>query len=153
MSRHIWELRCRSGVAAFLRALLSATALIASAADVPPGSVSPAQRTTAMAAARLVKLSVPTSSAISRPGGHEVPTVRAAQGELVELLITSREPGMVTAHGVTDEVAVTPAVPAQIRISTSRSGRYAVHFHGKDGAHVMVVAIEVWPAQEISDRK
>jgi hypothetical protein len=86
------------------------------------------------------ELSVPVVSA-----GLASHTIRLVKGDSVEMVAHSSTAGMVTVHGLTDEVPVTVDGVATIRFLASHTGRFALHFHGLGDAHTEIAIVEIWP--------
>jgi hypothetical protein len=77
------------------------------------------------------------------PGG--TPILRARQGEALTIDITSDRRGTLEIHGYGKEVAVVPGSEVTINFVATRTGRFPIDLHGRDGRHLEVTALEVQP--------
>jgi hypothetical protein len=68
------------------------------------------------------------------------------QGDVVEFVMTSRRPGAVVVHGLTDEHRVAANQQTSLQFRAIYSGRFPLHFHGDDGSHFELMALDVMPA-------
>lgn len=69
------------------------------------------------------------------------------QGEVVEFAVTTSRPGFVIVHGLTDMLPLDAAGTTLVSFRAIYSGRFALHFHGEDGSHFELTALNVMPAQ------
>lgn len=63
---------------------------------------------------------------------------RIIQGDTVRLILSSPHPGAVGIHGLSDIVPLRPSQEVEISFRAAYKGRFPVHFHGIDGAHLEV---------------
>ena len=84
----------------------------------------------------------PTAEAAFLATGHAL-----RQNDVVTLTITSPVYGAVGIHGVTAIETVAAGQPVDLAFRAVHSGRFAVHFHGADGSHYELVALQVMPRQ------
>jgi hypothetical protein len=68
-----------------------------------------------------------------------------ARGEVVEFRITAPIEGAASVHGLSDLVLMKPGEPATLRFRAIYSGRFPLHFHGADGSHIGVWALNISP--------
>jgi hypothetical protein len=66
-------------------------------------------------------------------------------GEVVAIFITTPVAGAVGVHGLTDIRPILAGSSLNLRFKAVVEGRYALHFHGIDGSHFELVAVEVEP--------
>jgi hypothetical protein len=92
---------------------------------------------------QLYKIAVPESTPESILSAREQ-TIK--QGDVVEFVVTSRRPGTVVVHGLTDERRVVANAQLSMQFRAIYSGRFALHFHGDDGSHFELMALNVMPA-------
>jgi len=71
-----------------------------------------------------------------------------AQGDVVEFDVASPRPGQVTVHGLHDLEAVQPGDTVKVAFRAIYSGRFPLHFHGADGSHFEIAALEVLPTRQ-----
>ena len=72
------------------------------------------------------------------------------QGDVVEFEVTSGRPGTIAVHGFTDLQPVVVGGVATIAFRTIYSGRFPLHFHGTDGSHIEIAALEVMPPAAVA---
>ena len=70
---------------------------------------------------------------------------RIARGEVVEFRITAPIEGAASVHGLSDLVLMKAGERATLRFRAIYSGRFPLHFHGADGSHIGVWALDVAP--------
>ena len=70
---------------------------------------------------------------------------RIARGEVVEFTITAPIEGAASVHGLSDLVLMKAGERATLRFRAIYSGRFPLHFHGADGSHIGVWALDVAP--------
>jgi len=102
----------------------------------------------ALAAAAQTQSSVPLPYrvAISKSQtGVAASVLKARQGDLISVVFVSDQAGTVEIHGYNRSVAVAPGVEATLTIQADQSGRFPVHLHSPQGAHIEVTALEVQP--------
>lgn len=88
----------------------------------------------------LVPTKPPTAEASFTTPAHPV-----AQHDVISLTITSPIHGAVGIHGITAIEEVSQGQRIALAFRAVYSGRFAVHFHGVDGTHYELVALEVAP--------
>jgi hypothetical protein len=67
------------------------------------------------------------------------------RGEVVELRITAPIEGAASVHGLSDLVRMPAGGQARLRFRAIYSGRFYLHFHGADGSHFGVWALNISP--------
>ena len=67
------------------------------------------------------------------------------QGDVVRFTVSSPRPGMVAVHGLMDVVPVQVDGVVTVAFRALYSGRFPLHFHGADGSHFEIVALDVMP--------
>jgi hypothetical protein len=81
-------------------------------------------------------------------------TLRATQGESVEIVFESDEAAELHLHGYDIAIEVQPGVPAAMRVAAKIAGRFSIEAHrfgraGADGGrksrHVVLLYLEVHP--------
>ena len=70
-----------------------------------------------------------------------------AQGEVVEFDVASPRLGQVTVHGLHELETVQPGGTVKVSFRAIYSGRFPLHFHGADGSHFEIAALEVLPTR------
>lgn len=99
-----------------------------------------ARVTPAQAAAVEVHVAVPERepavNASSRP-------IVARRGQVVRIAVASSTDGAVGVHGMSDIVPVRAGQTASLAFRLIYSGRFPLHFHGVDGAHFEILALEI----------
>lgn len=85
---------------------------------------------------------------LQTPGFGESPAlaVRARKNEVIEFVVSSARPGSVAVHGLLENRPVVVGGELRVAIRTVYTGRFPLHFHGDDGSHFEIAAIEVRPA-------
>lgn len=73
--------------------------------------------------------------------------VRARKNEVIEFVVSSARPGSVAVHGLLENRPVVVGGELHVAIRTVYTGRFPLHFHGDDGSHFEIAAVEVRPAQ------
>lgn len=73
--------------------------------------------------------------------------VPARQGDVVRVAVASPREGGVAVHGLLDVRPVHAGQKISVEFRAIYSGRFPVHFHGDDGSHVPIAAVEVLPAE------
>lgn len=92
---------------------------------------------------RRFEIVVPKSSPTSFVSPREE-TVR--QGDVIEFAVTSPRPGAVVVHGFFDPQPIPTSGRVTVAFRAIYSGRFALHFHGNDGSHFELMALNVLPA-------
>lgn len=75
---------------------------------------------------------------------------RVRRGGSIEFQIRSAAEGAIAVHGLSELVLVKPDRPAVVRFRGLYPGRFPLHFHGADGAHYEIAALEVLEAPSAS---
>lgn len=75
--------------------------------------------------------------------GVTTPLLKATQGQQVRIVLASERPGTVEIHGYDRRVAVKPGGKATLLVKADQTGRFPVHLHTPEGAHIEVAAFEV----------
>jgi hypothetical protein len=70
-------------------------------------------------------------------------SVVAHKGDVVRMIVESPTGGAVGVHGISDIVPIRPGQAVNIAFRLIYSGRFPLHFHGVDGSHFEIVALEV----------
>jgi hypothetical protein len=70
-----------------------------------------------------------------------------SQGEVVQFAVTTDRPGFVIVHGLSDMLPLDVKGTTLVSFKAVYSGRFALHFHGSDGSHFELTALNVMPAQ------
>ncbi|NIM70388.1 MAG: hypothetical protein GTN86_09465 [Xanthomonadales bacterium] len=80
---------------------------------------------------------------------HDTGTVRVSQGDTVELVWTSDEPGLLHLHGYDLEFEVGPDGPSAYVFEARATGRFPITSHGFGGeqghGHEALLYLEVYP--------
>jgi hypothetical protein len=69
-----------------------------------------------------------------------------AKGDVVEFRVASDRPGTLAVHGLTDLKPVVVGGVATVAFRAIYTGRFPLHFHGTDGSHIEIAALDVMPA-------
>ena len=88
-------------------------------------------------------VAVPQSNPLNAAALHEE-TVR--QGEVIEFSVTSTRPGAVVVHGLLEPHSVVLNGQVVVAFRAIYTGRFPLHFHGDDGSHVELIALNVMPS-------
>lgn len=72
--------------------------------------------------------------------------VAASQGNVVRVAVTSPRDGGIAVHGLLDVQPISAGQRITVGFRAIYSGRFPVHFHGADGSHFEIAAIEVLPS-------
>jgi uncharacterized cupredoxin-like copper-binding protein len=75
--------------------------------------------------------------------GVTTPLLKATQGQQVRIVLASERPGTVEIHGYDRRVALKPGGEATLLVKADQVGRFPVHLHTPEGAHIEVAAFEV----------
>ena len=68
------------------------------------------------------------------------------QGDVVEFTVTSPRSGAVVVHGLLEPRTVVADARVTVAFRAIYTGRFPLHFHGADGSHFEIVAVNVLPA-------
>jgi hypothetical protein len=80
------------------------------------------------------------------PMGLQSTTVYSiAKGDVVQFRVSSPRSGLVAVHGLLDVEPVAAGGVVTVSFRAIYSGRFALHFHGIDGSHFEIAAVEVQP--------
>ncbi len=77
-------------------------------------------------------------------------TYAIARGEVIAFDVASTRPGQVAVHGLHDLEAVQVGGTITVRFRAVYTGRFPLHFHGVDGSHFELAALEILPASTAS---
>ncbi len=77
------------------------------------------------------------------PGQGHVPAFAVGQGDIVQVEIAAPRAGSVTMHGVMDLHRVKVGGTVFVKLQAKYTGRFPLHFHGDDGAHIEIAVFEV----------
>ncbi|HSV81352.1 MAG TPA: hypothetical protein VLK85_19320 [Ramlibacter sp.] len=69
--------------------------------------------------------------------------VTARRGEVVHLVVQGPVDGAAGIHGISDILAVRSGEAVRIAFRAAYTGRFPLHFHGVDGSHFELLALEV----------
>ena len=87
------------------------------------------------------------------PIGMPSATVHSiAKGDVVQFEVASPRPGQVAVHGLRDAEAVQVGGVMKVAFRAIYTGRFPLHFHGADGSHFEIVALEVLPKSMVLAR-
>jgi hypothetical protein len=79
------------------------------------------------------------------PGQGHVPAFAVRQGDIIQVEIAAPRAGSVAMHGVMDPHRVKVGGTVFLKLQARYSGRFPLHFHGDEGAHIEVAVFEVMP--------
>lgn len=71
----------------------------------------------------------------------------AAKGDVVRVSVTSPRDGGVAVHGLLDVRPIAAGERVSFEFRAIYTGRFPIHFHGADGTHFEIAAIEVLPTR------
>lgn len=77
---------------------------------------------------------------------REVIDYQMHKDDAFDFVVTSRQSGTITAHGLTNDVVVIANVPANLRGKAQYTGRFPLHFHSADGVHNEMAWLSVYPS-------
>lgn len=81
------------------------------------------------------------------PGMPSLETAHAiTQGDVVQFEVASPRSGQVAVHGLYDAQTLQVGGVVRVAFRAVYSGRFPLHFHGADGSHFEIAAVEVLPA-------
>ncbi len=91
---------------------------------------------------RVIDVAVPPRAQMP---GTDAPARRSRihRGDVVELRIIAPVAGAASVHGLSDLVVMRPGEPATLRFRAIHGGRFPLHFHGADGSHEGVWALDI----------
>ena len=72
-------------------------------------------------------------------------SVPAAKGNVVRVSVTSPRDGGIAVHGLMDLRPMHAGERITVEFRAIYSGRFPIHFHGADGSHIEIAAVEVMP--------
>ena len=75
-----------------------------------------------------------------------------AKGEVVQFEVVSPRPGQVAVHGLLDAETVQVGSVLSVAFRAVYTGRFPLHFHGADGSHFEIAALEVLPMSMVTAR-
>ena len=75
-----------------------------------------------------------------------------AKGEVVQFEVVSPRPGQVAVHGLLDAETVQIGSVVRVAFRAVYTGRFPLHFHGADGSHFEIAALEVLPKSMVTAR-
>jgi predicted aspartyl protease len=70
-------------------------------------------------------------------------SVVAHKGEVVRIAVESNTGGAVGVHGMSDVVPIRSGQTVNLAFRLIYSGRFPVHFHGVNGSHFEILALEI----------
>ena len=71
------------------------------------------------------------------------PSLAVQSGNVVKLTVSSEQAGAVGIHGLSTIEAIHPGESVVIKFRAIYSGRFPLHFHGTDGSHFELMAVNV----------
>ena len=77
--------------------------------------------------------------------GEVLPVLLARQGDALTILITTNRAGMLEIHGYGQSIGIAPGAEAKLAFRARHAGRFPIHLHARDGAHLELTALEVRP--------
>ncbi|HEX4510889.1 MAG TPA: hypothetical protein VH328_12435 [Burkholderiaceae bacterium] len=84
---------------------------------------------------------------VDPPEGRPFATSRPVrEGDVVEFTVTSRRAGQLAVHGLTDMEPIAAGGSRTFAFRAIYSGRFPLHFHGPQGQHVEIAALDILPA-------
>lgn len=89
-----------------------------------------------------IRVSVPLSVRAPDLEGRSHAT-QLIRGEVVEFEITAPIAGAAQVHGLSDLLVMRAGEPVTLRFRAIHSGRFPLHFHGADGSHYGVWALNI----------
>lgn len=159
----------RGAVASVVALVLMLPTLLAGCGEVDPGASTGASAGTAVPFDLVRQFCAPAPSETLVDDGavadrhfdlrvpEQPPTAEASfitashplrQNDVVTLSVTSPVYGAVGIHGVTAIETVSEGQRVDLAFRAVYSGRFAVHFHGADGSHYELVALQVTPQRQ-----
>ena len=75
-----------------------------------------------------------------------------AKGDVVQFEVISPRPGKVAVHGLLDAETVQVGSVVRVTFRAVYTGRFPLHFHGADGSHFEIAALEVLPKSMVIAR-
>jgi hypothetical protein len=87
-----------------------------------------------------VKVQVPDENI---PDPVNSPAIDVRLGDIVKLTVRSEQAGAAGVHGLSTIEAIHPGESIAIRFRAIYSGRFPLHFHGTDGSHFELMAINI----------
>lgn len=88
---------------------------------------------------------------VDPPEGLPFATSRPVrEGEVVEFTVSSRRAGQLAVHGLTDMEPIAAGGSRTFAFRAIYSGRFPLHFHGPQGQHVEIAALDILPADAAS---
>ncbi len=69
--------------------------------------------------------------------------LRVAQNKAIEYVVHSTREGALAVHGLSELVLVRASETARVRFRAIYSGRFPLHFHGPDGSHFEISALQI----------
>ena len=75
-----------------------------------------------------------------------------AKGDVVQFEVISPRPGKVAVHGLLDAKTVQAGSVVRVTFRAVYTGRFPLHFHGADGSHFEIAALEVLPKSMVIAR-
>lgn len=92
--------------------------------------------------AKFFEATVPDSNPLPNA---TAPAYEVAQGEVIQVRVGTGRPGSVAMHGILEGHALRTHDYVFVRLKVKYSGRFPLHFHGKDGSHFEIAVFEVSP--------
>lgn len=63
--------------------------------------------------------------------------------DVIEFDVSTARSGAVAVHGLFDPLTVIPGAVTRVKLKAIYSGRFPLHFHGDDGSHFEIAALEI----------
>jgi hypothetical protein len=128
----------------------------ASPSAAPAGDAMYAQFCAPPPAAAVVAANVPATEAIAvqvpasaRPSEILSPdSTNIVRGDVVEFDVSTPVPGAIAVHGMSDLLILKAGDHAKLRLKAIYSGRFPLHFHGADGSHYEVWALNIYETKQ-----
>lgn len=70
-------------------------------------------------------------------------SVEAGKGQIVSFVVSTSRSGAVGVHGLSEIEAIHAGATTRVTFRAIYSGRFPLHFHGTDGSHFELAAVEV----------
>lgn len=75
----------------------------------------------------------------------------ARANDVVRVTVSSPHAGQIAVHGLLDPQRVDENGSVTIQFRAIYSGRFPIHFHGDDGSHIEIAAVDVLPSSSSAD--
>jgi hypothetical protein len=78
-------------------------------------------------------------------GAMAATSAKVPKGDIVRVTVTSPRDGGIAVHGLMDVHPISAGQRVSVEFRAIYPGRFPLHFHGADGSHFEIAAIEVLP--------